>query len=54
MLEELVVAEGRGAGEELNEVPGLGGGPGVGGGKVEDVHFEYLGSGLGDYLADGF
>jgi len=54
VLEELVVAEGGGAGEELDEVPGLGGGPRVGWGEVEDVHLEDLGGGLGDYFADGF
>ncbi len=54
VLEEFVVAEGGGVGEEGDEVPGLGGGPGVGGGEVEDVHFEDFGGGLGDYFADGF
>lgn len=52
--EGLVVAEGGGGGEGFDEQPGLGGGPGAGGGDVEDVHFEDLGRGLFDYFFDGF
>lgn len=54
VLEELVVAEGGGAGKEFDEVPCLRGGPGVGRGEVKDVHFENLGGGLRDYFPDGF